>query len=189
MALFRKKSTTGVAQTPDPHEASFLERMRQSDATLMIVVGPEDGSSVCGDWVGAVVSVPGNDPDWPSLEEAIEDGVFHAHCRHGLSPYVGEDQVEAQFCTQLAVVAMQSRRASAHPSALHLTTTRQHEFAKLYHLAQQADSANAIETAYVKCAAALEMLKEENIFGAEQAQVEEVLKARLRAIDQHENLS
>ncbi len=188
MALFWKKPTTDD-NSPSATEASFLERMRQSGSELMTVIGPEDGACVCGDWVGAVVSVSGNSGHWPSLEDALSDGVFHADCRHGLLPYTGENHVEAEFCAQLAVAAMQSRQqqvaqGEAPAATVSPTTARQLEFAKLYNLAQQADHSNAIETAYAKCKAALSMLEAEDIFGEEQAQVEQVLAARIRSIQQ-----
>lgn len=189
MVLFWKKSTSIAIESPTSSEEPFLDRMRQSGHELMTVVGPEDGACVCGDWVGAVVSVSGEDADWPSLEDALIDGVFHPECRHGLLPYTGENHVEAEFCTQLATVAMQSRQQQASkgeesPATLHPITTRQLEFTRLYNLAQQADQSGAVETAYAKCQAALAMLKEEDIFGDEQAHVELVLAARMRAIEQ-----
>ena len=186
MVLFWKKSASDVIESPEPGEPSFLERMRDCGEELMTVVGPEDGSCVCGDWVGAVVSISGTSEEWPSLESAIGDGVFHDECRHGLLPYAGENKVEAEFCSQLAVKAMELRQTQGTPppGTLNPSTARQLEFAKLYNLAQQADSSGAIETAYAKCKAAMEMLMDEDIFGDEQAHVEQVLEARMRAIEE-----
>jgi hypothetical protein len=185
MVLFWKKSHSDSIETPVAGKQSFLERMRNSGEELMTVVGPEDGSCNCGDWVGAVVSISGNSKEWPALESAIDDGVFHENCRHGLLPYTGENKVEAEFCSQLAVKAMESRKTTGTPAPATLSPSiaRQLEFAKLYNLVQQADSSGAIETTYAKCKAAMKMLEDEDIFGDEQAQVEQVLEARIRAIE------
>lgn len=185
MVLFWKKSNADSIESPEPGEPSFYNRMRASGEELMTVVGPEDGSCVCGDWVGAVVSISGTSDEWPSLESAISDGVFHDECRHGLLPYTGENKVEAEFCSQLAVKAMELRQTQgeSEPATVNPSTARQLEFAKLYNLAQQADDSGAIETAYAKCKAALDMLLDEDIFGEEQSQVEQVLESRIRAIE------
>ena len=185
MALFWKKTNDDSLEFPEAGEGSFLERMRQSDHELMTIIGPEDGACVCGDWVGAVVSISGDSSEWPALEDALIDGVFHPKCRHGLLPYTGGNKVEAEFCSQLAVKSMQLRQEQSEqtPATLNPSTARQIEFAKLYNLAQQADNSGATETAYAKCKAALDMLKKENIFGEEQAQVEHVLEARIRSIE------
>jgi len=184
MVLFRKKGTDakGSADFRD----AFLERVLRTGDELMMIVGPEDGSCVCGDWVGAVVSVTGKDSQWPSLIDALDDGVFHEGCRHRLDAYATENHVEAEFCTKIAVAAMEKRRNSgalvARETDSPIGENPQNEFARLYDAAQSADASGATDTALAKCEAALAMLHEQDIFGEEQPQLEHVLEARIRTI-------
>lgn len=186
MVLFRKKSG-GAEEENSEFRDAFLERVLRTGDELMTITGPEDGSCVCGDWVGAVVSVTGKDPDWPSLIDALDDGVFHESCRHRLDAYSPENRVEAEFCTRLAVAAMEQRRSGGGPLAVAgdaspIEINPQNEFARLYDAAQRADASGAIDTALAKCEAALEMLHAQDIFGEDQPQLEHVLEARIRAI-------
>lgn len=53
----------------------------------------------CKKWAGRIVSVTGNDPDFPSLDEAKDDGMFHPNCIHTLQAVVegwDDDEIEAQ---------------------------------------------------------------------------------------------
>lgn len=163
------------------------QKFLQSDEELLTIVGPEDGSCVCGDWVGAVVSVSGTSENWPALLDALEDGVFHEGCQHRLEAYSPENQGEAEFCTELALVAMQERRREnltrkASTSATDDTARLQQEFAKVYNAARSAEASGAFDAALSKCEAALEMLHEEDLFDVDQNRVEQVLKARIRGI-------
>lgn len=154
----------------------------------MTIVGPEDGSCVCGDWVGAVVSVSGTSDQWPPLLDALEDGVFHEGCQHRLERYSTENRIEAEFCTGLAVAAMKARAQDSVANPLPSKTPAnprikcQQEFSKLYNAALLADETGAIDSALSKCEATLEMLHRQDVFGADQDQVEQVLEARIRGI-------
>jgi hypothetical protein len=190
MVLFWKKGETNDAPESDPRNDIF-KRILKSDGELMTIVGPEDGSCVCGDWVGAVVSVSGESEEWPPLLDAIEDGVFHEGCQHRLEAYSPKNKVEAEFCTGLALVALKERRrrrnhAAQNHAAADVNQNRQHEFSKLYNAAQSADKSGASESALSKCEAALEMLHNQNIFDDDQDRVEHVLEARIRGILQQQ---
>lgn len=186
MVLFWKKTADQKIQTPLARN-EFLKRFLKPGDELMTVVGPEDGSCVCGDWVGAVVSVSGSSEEWPALLEALEDGVFHEGCQHRLEAYKQENKVEAEFCTGLALAAMRERQkenSGDTPIACSVDplTQRQQEFAKVYNAALQADVSGALDAALSKCEAALEILNKENLFDTDQTQVEHVLEARIRGI-------
>ena len=53
----------------------------------------------CQKWAGRIVSVTGNDPDFPSLDEAKSDGMFHPNCIHTLQAVIegwDDDEIERQ---------------------------------------------------------------------------------------------
>jgi hypothetical protein len=121
------------------------------------------------------------------LLDALEDGVFHEGCQHRLEAYSPKNRVEAEFCTQLALVAMEERRKTrstgkTSKSSTDTTAERQQEFSKIYNAARRAETNGAFDAALSKCEAALEMLHHEDLFDADQARVEQVLKARIRGI-------
>jgi hypothetical protein len=191
MGLFRKKDSGSGASPPSSLNLdTVVRKFLKSDGDLVKIAGPEDGGSVCGDWVGAVVSVSGSNPSWPSLLEAVEDGVFHPGCRHRLQAYVSErDEAEALFCTNLARAARDRRKGiSPAPDSdaaslfAYDPSPEQMDFEKLYASARQAESVGAMETALSKCEAALELLHQHNIYGAQQVGVEQALEARIRAV-------
>jgi hypothetical protein len=185
MVLFWKKSGADHRREQIP-AGDFLKRFLRSGQELVTIVGPEDGSCVCGDWVGAVVSISGESEEWPALLDAVEDGIFHEGCQHRLEAYSEENRVEAEFCTGLAVAAMnermrQRRDEDVGPAEV-ASPTPQQEFAKLYDAAKLADSNGATDSALSKCEAALEMLNHRDVFGEDQLQIERVLEARIRGI-------
>jgi hypothetical protein len=163
-----------------------LKRFLKTGDELMSIVGPEDGSCVCGDWVGAVVSVSGTSGDWPPLLDALEDGVFHEGCKHRLEAYSEANHVEAEFCTEFAVAAMHERKKDISKSQsvdeVDSLFLRQQKFSKLYNAAQCADESGAYDSALSKCEAALEMLHKDGLFGADQIRIEQVLEARIRGM-------
>jgi hypothetical protein len=54
----------------------------------------ESSTEVCARWAGKIISVGGTDPDFPSYQDALDDGMFHPNCLHRLEPVLPE-QVEA----------------------------------------------------------------------------------------------
>lgn len=157
------------------------ERRTGFETELMQVTGPDDGSCVCGDWLGAVVSVSGHNESYPSLDEALRDGVFHEGCRHKLVKYVPdstnpENNSQALFCTELAVSAMNVRVAKSR----HFL---QEAFTRLYEEARRADGEKNYALAYAKCTETLELVRDKNVFGKRQERMERALKARIRSIE------
>ncbi|PCJ51375.1 MAG: hypothetical protein COA73_17570 [Candidatus Hydrogenedentota bacterium] len=191
MGLFRKKNSSSNKTPSLPVTIGDIARkFLKSDADLVKIAGPEDGGSVCGDWVGAVVSVSGTHETWPALIEAVEDGVFHPGCRHRLEAFVPErDEAEAQFCTTLARAA-RNRRKGINPNTQSNVealfsqdpSPEQMDFEKLYAAARQAESVGAVETALSKCEAALNVLHQHNLYGDQQESVEHALEARIRTV-------
>jgi hypothetical protein len=44
-------------------------------------------SPMCEPWEGGVYSETGANPNYPTLQEAIDGGAFHPNCKHALAPY------------------------------------------------------------------------------------------------------
>ncbi len=152
----------------------------------MVITGPEDGGSVCSDWIGAVVSVGGHSAYFPALVDAVEDGVFHAGCRHKLIPFRREEgEAEALFCTKFALSAMVRRRRNgrANPEAdANGTESERERFTRLYDDARAAEQDGRISDALDRCQSALRLLGEHDVFGTNQADVSRVLKGRMQTI-------
>lgn len=187
--LKRHKNPLGKIVQRSAVYGLFGNLTRSND--LMAVSGPEDGSSVCSDWVGAVVSVSGRSSDFPPLVEAVADGLFHPGCRHHLTPYVPvNDEVGARFCTKFAVSAMESRRETPTRNTpepreskdARWVEKKRSEFEHGYSDAQRAETAGDIEQALASCQKALAMLLDYDLFGTHQARVERALKGRIQTI-------
>lgn len=152
----------------------------------MVVVGPEDGGSVCTDWVGAVVSVSGADHRFPALVDALEDGLFHPNCRHKLVPYRTEEgEAEALFCTKLAVAGMSHRSQSVQPTETAPLPNGEEPrayFTRCYDLARNAEQSRLPEMALRYCQEAIMLLTRREVFGDDQAMIQRVLKGRMQTI-------
>lgn len=186
MKFFRRRKSS--KQSP-PDVLTWKERLRRivsNDSDLMAVAGPEDGNSVCTDWVGAVVSISGRSNEFPALLDAVADGLFHSTCSHTLAPYYPpEGEVEARFCSRLAVAAMNRRRDDASGKRIEdpvLIANRRDSFTRLYDAARRTESAGDLDAAFQHCLDAYGLLTGCNLFGPEQVQVERVLKARMQTI-------
>lgn len=186
MRFWRTKRARHPATAPSSRWPELLEQFRTTPSDLMVFTGPEDGGSVCSDWIGAVVSVGGRSEFFPALVDAIEDGVFHATCRHKLIPFRREEgEAEVLFCTKLALSAMVQRRSNGNgtaedpggePSAEH------DQFTALYEEARDAERDGRLADAMDRCQAALVLLREHRLFGRNQHDVARVLKGRMQTI-------
>jgi len=76
---------TSSAQTAIEGTTTRLEENNQ-DRAVFSEHGEE--CELCRPWEGKVVSLSGDDPNYPSLDEAIADGMFHPNCRHTLGAYI-----------------------------------------------------------------------------------------------------
>lgn len=175
---FRKPQHETEAHGPSAE--NVVAAVESLSGALLEVVGPEDGGCVCNDWVGAVISVRGDDPVYPSLADAVADGLFHVGCRHTLRRYAphsaaGTDPAQAQFRTQLALDLMRKRREAGEPGG-------EERFTRLYGWARRVDGAGGAAVAVVVCEAALQLLRSEEIFGDSQPDLERILKARIATI-------
>ncbi len=65
----------------------YADSMQSYGFDLAVISTHAGACPLCEAWQGVVVSVSGNNPDHPSLEEAKGAGVFHPRCLHHLSTY------------------------------------------------------------------------------------------------------
>lgn len=183
---------------------SLLARLREEGIELVRVVGPSDRDDLCLDWVGAVLSVSGRTSGVPSLAQALRDGLLHPGCRHTLVAFnprtVSPKRLEdAKRCTEHAMAAMAARAKGKEPPFLESRYQLQRDaarraaqasesngfvppkskFQRVYEAARKADAAGDTATALLKCRAALELLREHDLFGAAQSRLIQTLEERI----------
>lgn len=69
------RSTTGQAAIE-----GAIQRLRDNDYDLVIVSFHADSCPLCEPWEGQVLSISGKNENYPSLDAAIADGLFHPNC-------------------------------------------------------------------------------------------------------------
>lgn len=67
--------------------AGYVDTMQSYDYDLAIIDGHAGSCPICAAWEGVIVSVSGDNPDYPSLGDAENDGCFHPRCLHGITTY------------------------------------------------------------------------------------------------------
>lgn len=65
-----------------------LQRMRDNDYDLVMISFHADSCPLCEPWQGQVVSISGRDEQYDSLQEAVDDGLFHPNCGHSLGAFI-----------------------------------------------------------------------------------------------------
>jgi len=183
----------------------LLNRLAASDIELVIVIGPTDRDCACLDWVGAVLSVSGKNKTLPTVAQAIEDGLLHPGCRHHLVAYdpervSAERASEARARTAHAIKAMRARARGEPPPPLAARHALTHgsaatdaaggpssadaltKFERVYRAAQKALAEGDEIKALVKCEAALSLLRTQDFYGAQQADIEDALQQVVRKL-------
>ena len=75
----------------------YTETMRSYGFDLAYISTHVGACPLCAAWEGVVVSVSGESKEYPSLDDAIADGVFHPRCLHHLATYYeGISHVQAR---------------------------------------------------------------------------------------------
>lgn len=69
----------------EARNAGVANKMLENDQDLVQVSINGSDHQACADWEGKVVSVTGKNNDYPSLDEAEADGLFHPNCRHTIN--------------------------------------------------------------------------------------------------------
>jgi transposase len=64
-----------------------LSDMMQQNGYSLVEVSAHGAEDVCGPWEGEILDVTpgGSDSGYPSLEEAIDSGLFHPNCQHSIN--------------------------------------------------------------------------------------------------------
>lgn len=187
--------------------SSVVGRFKSQGVELVTVIGPSDKDDPCLDWVGAVLSLTGQYPDVPTLAQAIEDGLFHPGCRHTLvafNPKTATDRRihEAEVRTRHAMAARAARARGEAPPYLHarqqlveeqkrlgvpaqqgMVVPLRTKFQRVYEAARKADAVGDRATALLKCRAALELLKEADLFGGAQEMLMRAIETRIYELD------
>ena len=65
-----------------------IDRTKENGRDLMVVSDHAEECELCRPWEGRVVSIDGDDPNYPPLSQAEADGLFHPNCRHNLGAYI-----------------------------------------------------------------------------------------------------
>lgn len=65
----------------------YVDTMQSYGYDLAVISSHVGACPICAAWQGVVVSVSGNNRDYPSLADAEGSGVFHPRCLHHLSTY------------------------------------------------------------------------------------------------------
>ncbi|MBR6982124.1 MAG: hypothetical protein IKH75_01100 [Ruminococcus sp.] len=65
----------------------YVDTMQEYGYDLAIISSHAGACPLCVSWEDVIVSVSGNDLDYPSLDDAIDAGCFHPRCLHYLSTY------------------------------------------------------------------------------------------------------
>ena len=73
----------------DKYNQGVVNQAIHNNQDLMYItsIGDSDVCEFCEPWEGEVVSISGKDPNYPSLDDAYGEGVFHPRCRHRTRPY------------------------------------------------------------------------------------------------------
>ena len=70
--------------------SGYVDTMQEYGYDLAIIDGHAGSCPICAAWEGVIVSISGDDPDYPSLDDAENDGCFHPRCMHGITTYYPE---------------------------------------------------------------------------------------------------
>ncbi len=76
---------TGIAQSA---RAGFFESMAQRGKDLFYISSHFGSCPLCAVWQGRIISISGDNPDYPSYIDAINDGLFHPNCGHVPLEYI-----------------------------------------------------------------------------------------------------
>lgn len=67
--------------------SGYVDTMQSYGYDLAVIDGHIGSCPICEAWEGVIISVSGEDPHYPSLNEAEGAGCFHPRCMHGIHTY------------------------------------------------------------------------------------------------------
>lgn len=65
-----------------------IDRMKASNRDLVYVTDHAEECELCRPWEGKILSISGTSTKYPSLSDAISQGLFHANCGHDINAYI-----------------------------------------------------------------------------------------------------
>lgn len=60
-------------------------KMLENGYDLVQVTSHNSSHAACAEWEGKILSLSGNDPDYPSVDDAQAAGLFHPNCQHAIN--------------------------------------------------------------------------------------------------------
>jgi len=69
------------------HNVGVVNQMQANNYDLVQVSSHYNSCPLCLPWQSKVLSVSGNSSQFPSLDEAESQGLFHPNCKHAITPY------------------------------------------------------------------------------------------------------
>ena len=77
------RTATGRAQVE-----GNLNRMHENDVDLVVVSAHAESCELCDPWEGEILSISGDSDEYPSVDDARGEGLFHENCTHNLTAYI-----------------------------------------------------------------------------------------------------
>jgi hypothetical protein len=78
------------SQTGNASRQAHINRLQEYGLDLVQITVHFPCSPLCEPYQGRVFSISGNDPRYPSLQSAIDGGLYHPNCKHGQANFSGE---------------------------------------------------------------------------------------------------
>ena len=85
MATYAEMATITAIQKATMY--GYVDTMKEYGHDLAIISSHTGACPLCEAWQDVIVSVSGDNKNYPSLDEAIASGCFHPRCVHDLSTY------------------------------------------------------------------------------------------------------
>lgn len=85
MATYAEMAT--ITAIENASLSGYVDTMQSYGFDLAVISSHVGACPLCAAWEGVIVSVSGNDRDYPSLDDARAGGAFHPRCLHYLSTY------------------------------------------------------------------------------------------------------
>lgn len=75
------------SQTKNAYNQANINRLQENGIDLVVISVHFPCSDLCEPHQGQVFSISGNSREYPSLQSAIDDGLYHPNCKHSQSGY------------------------------------------------------------------------------------------------------
>lgn len=73
----------------EARNTGMINRIVENDYDL-VQVSSHGATDQCGKWEGEILSVTGNTPGYKTVQQAIDDGLFHPNCKHAMNVIVSD---------------------------------------------------------------------------------------------------